>query len=66
MFETLFHLASTCSRHANGPLAKERKAFLTHLASQGLARETLLGYASELLVVAAVLEQRSPGPIDQA
>lgn len=64
MFETLFRLPSTCSRHVNGPLAKERRAFLSHLASQGLARETLLGYASELLVVATVLERRGPGPIE--
>ena len=64
MFETLFRLPSTCSRHVDGPLAKERRAFLSHLASQGLARETLLVYASELLVVAAVLERHGPNPIE--
>jgi integrase/recombinase XerD len=64
MFKTLFRLPSTCARHGNGPLAKERRAFLRHLASQGLARETLLGYASELLIVAAVLERRGSGPIE--
>lgn len=63
MFNTLFHCPRVCLRHANGPLASEREAFLAHLASQGLARETLMGYASELLVVAAVIERRGAGPI---
>jgi len=58
MFNTLFLSSSASSRHANGPLAKERGAFLSHLASQGLARDTLTGYASELLVIAVVLKQR--------
>lgn len=58
MFDTLFHSPSARLRHANAPLAKERKAFLTHLASQGMARETLTGYASELLVVADVIQRR--------
>ena len=64
MFDTLFHRPGVCRRHADGPLAEERKAFLTHLAAQGLARETLLGYASELLVVAAALKRRRPGRIE--
>jgi site-specific recombinase XerD len=64
MFETLFHCPRACFRHSNGPLAKEREAFLAHLTSLGMVRETLLGYASELLVVAAVLKGRGPGRIE--
>ena len=64
MFETLFLFPRVRLRHAEGPLAEERKKFLAHLASEGLARETLMGYASELLVVAAVLEQKVPDQIE--
>jgi site-specific recombinase XerD len=66
MFDTLYHSSGAASRHANGPLAKERRAFLSHLASQGMARETLTGYASELLVVAAFLKRRGPGPVERS
>jgi integrase/recombinase XerD len=66
MFDTLYHSSLAASRHANGPLAEERRAFLSHLASQGMARETLTGYASELLVVAAFLKRRGPGPVERS
>jgi integrase/recombinase XerD len=66
MFEILFQSQRARSRHTNGPLAKERKAFLAHLASQGLARETLLEYARELLLVAAVVERRGLGRIERS
>jgi len=64
MFKFLFLSPYAASRHANGPLAQERRAFLSHLASQGLARKTLLGYAGELLVVAGVLARRLPRQIE--
>lgn len=64
MFESLFHCPGARLRHCEGPLAKERRVFLAHLASQGLARETLLGYASELLVVAGSLDRQVPGRIE--
>ena len=66
MFETLFRFASSRRRHANGPLSDERKAFLAHLASQGLSKATLLCYACELLIVARVLERRGAGPIERS
>ena len=52
MFKSLFRYHRVSSRHANGPLAEERRAFLVHLQSLGLARSTLLHYASHLLIVA--------------
>ena len=58
MFKTLFRSPHTVWRHANGPLAKERSAFLSHLSSQGAAPATLLGYASELLLIAQRLGKK--------
>ena len=66
MFGTLFQSSATRMRHANGPLAKERKAFLRHLGQQGLARETLRGYAWGLFIVAVILEKRGVGSITQS
>ena len=58
MFKTLFRSPTACARHLNGPLAKERSEFLAHLASQGMARATLLTYAPLLLVIAASIRKR--------
>jgi integrase/recombinase XerD len=52
MFETLFQYPAIVARHRRGPFAEARERFLTHCASQGLARATLQHYAQELLVVA--------------
>lgn len=57
MFKTLFRSPSACSRHLNGPLAIERSEFLAHLASQGMARATLLSYAPLLLLVATCIRK---------
>jgi len=63
MFKSLFHYPRVLSRHADAPLAKERKTFLNHLASQGTPRSTLLRFARQLRVIAAILESKLPGPI---
>jgi len=65
MFKTLFHYPRVFSRHADGPLAKERKTFLKHLASRGTPRSTLLRYARQLRVIAVLLERTLPGQISR-
>jgi integrase/recombinase XerD len=44
------------ARHREGPLAEARERFLTHCAEQGLARETLLRTAREVLIIAKYLD----------
>ena len=63
MFKSLFHYPRVFSRPANGPLAQERKTFLKHLASRGTPRSTLLRYARQLRVIAALLKRNLPGQI---
>ena len=52
MFDTLFRYPGVLARHRNGPSSHERDRFLTHCASAGASRPTLLCLASELLLVA--------------
>ncbi len=66
MFTTLFHCSWAVSRHANGPLAEERTAFLSHLASKGLARSTLVHYANAALVVAGFLDREAREKIERS
>jgi integrase/recombinase XerD len=66
MFKKLFRSAWAVSRHANGPLAEQRAAFLSHLASCGIARSTLLGYANAALVIAGFLDRRRRDEIQRA
>ena len=56
MFETLFTYPAVLACHQTGPAAAERGSYLAHCAGQGLARETLLRIARELLVVAERLD----------
>jgi site-specific recombinase XerD len=56
MFDVLFTYPKTRARHQTGPGVAERERYLTHCVSQGLARETLLRIACELLVVAERLD----------
>jgi hypothetical protein len=63
MFKTLFRYPRVLSRHANGPLARERSTFLSHLQSQGAPRSTLLRYASQLLLVAGLLPKKGDDQI---
>lgn len=58
MFKTLFRYPRVSLRHATGPLAKERRTFLSHLQTQGVPRSTLLRYASQLLLVAGRLVRK--------
>ena len=51
MFEVLFAYPKVLARHQAGPAAVERDRYLEHCASQGVARETLLRTARELLVI---------------
>ena len=52
MFETLFKYPRVLARHREGPVADARERFLTHCAEQGLARESLLRTAREVLIIA--------------
>jgi len=52
MFETLFKYPRVLARHREGPVADARERFLTHCAEQGLARESLLRTAGEVLIIA--------------
>jgi hypothetical protein len=56
MLETLFTYPAVLARHQMGPGSAERGRYLAHCAAQGLARETLLHIARELLVVAERLD----------
>jgi integrase/recombinase XerD len=56
MFETLIIYPAVLKRHREGPLARERATYLENLASQGMARETLLWRARCSLCVARKLE----------
>ena len=52
MFETLFKYPRVLARHREDPVADARERFLTHCAEQGLARESLLRTAREVLIIA--------------
>ena len=56
MFDVLFTYPKIRARHQTATGAAERERYLAHCASQGLARETLLRIARELLVVAERLD----------
>jgi site-specific recombinase XerD len=63
MFKKLFHHPRVISRHANAPLAEERNTFLSHLASRGTPRSTLLRYARQLRVISIMLGPKAGSPI---
>jgi len=44
MFETLFTCPGALRRHREGPLATERVAYLSDLATQGMARRKDAGH----------------------
>jgi integrase/recombinase XerD len=56
MFNILFHYPRVLARHRQGPSAQAREQYLTHCANQGIARDTLLRTARELLVIAQRLD----------
>ncbi|MCU0522980.1 MAG: tyrosine-type recombinase/integrase [Anaerolineae bacterium] len=55
MFEKLFTYRGTIRRHRNGPLAADRIAYLSRLATEGMARGTILIRSSYCLCVAVEL-----------
>lgn len=64
MFEPLFHCPRVLARHHDGPSSQERELFLTHCASGGATRASLLHLASELLLVARLLNLSDSRLID--
>src|ERR1051326_8155175 len=66
MFKTLFRYPRVSARHANGPLANERRTFLSHLQTQGVPSSTLLRYASQLLLVAGMLIRKGHAQVARA
>lgn len=56
MFETLFRYPAVRQRHADGPLATERAAYLAGLAARGHAPGTLLKCARYCLAIAHQLQ----------
>src|SRR5512135_787857 len=62
MLEKLFERPHAVARHCNGPLCKERRRYLSHLARQHLPLETLRSTAWDLLSIAECLRVASrPG-----
>lgn len=55
MFEQLFTQSHVLARHRAGPLVKERAQFLTHLAEQGIPRDSLQRVATAILRIADTL-----------
>ena len=55
MFDQLFKDPHALARQRNGPLAEERRRYLTHCAEQQMAPKTLLDIATYLFVVATAL-----------
>ena len=61
MFETLYSDPTALRRHQQGALATERAAYLTQLASGGMAVSTLLARARYCLRIAGELSRWPPG-----
>ena len=55
MFDQLFKCRGVVARHREGAMWEERLAYLTHLANQGYARNTLRQTASGLVVIVMTL-----------
>jgi hypothetical protein len=55
MFERLFNRARAVARHRAAPLLEERLRYLSHLAEQGMARNTLQEWAHYMIVVGECL-----------
>jgi len=56
MFDQIFSLPRVLDRHRSGPLVEERRAFVDHLAKQGLSNCSLRATAQYLLVVVDYLQ----------
>jgi len=55
MFDQLRTSPAAVARHRSGPLMEERLAYITHLANQGYARNTLRETATDLLLIVKML-----------
>jgi len=64
MFETLFDRPCIVARHNGGPMAEERKKYLSHLASQGYSRAHMISAARDTLVMAHLASEMPDGIID--
>ena len=60
MFETLFSYPGVIRRHREGPLALERAAYLSNLATHSMAPATILRQARYSLCVALELQRWPP------
>ena len=60
MFESLFRDPAVLRRYRDGPLLKERVAYLEDLASSGLAHGTMVGRAAGSLRVAVTISRHPP------
>ena len=60
MLETLFSDQKVLRRHREGPLIKERVAYLQQQAARGLAHSTLCGRAQNCLRVAVAISRHPP------
>lgn len=56
MFDQILRHPHALKRHRNSPLIEERRAFLTHLAKQGLSHENLCSTANYLLTIIEYLQ----------
>ena len=63
MFEQLFQQPAVIARHREGPVSKERERFLVHLAGMGMSKDSLLGFASHLLLIATRINVSDEAPI---
>lgn len=59
MFEVLFRHPRHISRHREGPWADARERYLVHCAQYGAARNTLMYFARQLLIIAQYLDVAS-------
>jgi hypothetical protein len=66
MFKTLYRCARTAARHANGPAARSRLAYLEHLAAGGATLHRLRGNAGVLYRAAVCMNVDDASPAEQA
>ncbi len=66
MFEELFHAPLSLKLHQMMPMVEERVRFLTHLKSQGYARNSLIVRASLLLSVVDAIAVSKGNPISRS
>lgn len=63
MFGRLFKYPCVVRRHREGPAVDARERYLVHCANQGMARDTLLRTARELLAIAERIDLTTEKPV---